>query len=151
MAHRIGPSDLLLIIRIPYKTAKSRGPIKLGTSTVEALKVHRKKQLENRLKAGSPWKEQDLDFPPESGAPHDPSWQYKMFKQAVAGTGLRTTRYHDMRHTAATLLPSKNVPVNVVSEMLGHSSITITLNTYSHFVSSLHVQSADVMDSLLSA
>ena len=60
-------------------------------------------------------------------------------------------RLHDLRHTAATLLPSKNVHVRVVSEMLGHSSITITLNTYSHLVPSLHDQAAEVMDSLLSA
>ena len=53
--------------------------------------------------------------------------------------------------TAATLLLTKNVHVKVVSEMLGQSSITITLNTYSHYVPSLHDEAADVMDSLLSA
>jgi integrase len=139
-----------LVFVLP-KTAKSRRPIKLGNRTVDALKAHRKKQLENRLKAGSLWKEQDLVFPTEMGAPHDPSWQYKVFKKAVEDAGLRSIRFHDMRHTAATLLLSKNVHVKVVSEMLGHSSITITLNTYSHFVPSLHDQAADVMDSLLSA
>ena len=56
-----------------------------------------------------------------------------------------------MRHTAATLLLSKNVHVKVVSEMLGHSSVTITPNAYSHYVPSLHDEAADVMDTLFSA
>ncbi len=98
---------------------------------MEALKSHRKTQLEKRLKAGPLWQEQDLVFPTEQGAPHDPSWQYKVFKKAVNDVGLPPIRFHDMRHTAATLLLSKNVHVKVVSEMLGHSNITITLNTYS--------------------
>ena len=139
------------LVFVQPKTAKSRRPIKLGKTTVDALKAHRKKQLENRLKAGSLWTELDLVFPTVTGAPHDPSWQYKVFKKAVADAKIRPIRFHDMRHTAATLLLSKNVHVKVVSEMLGHSSITITLNTYSHFVPSLHDQAADVMDALLSA
>ena len=139
------------LVFVEPKTARSRRPIKLGKRAVDALKAHRKAQLEIRLKAGSLWQEQDLVFPTDHGAPHDPSWQYKVFKRATKDAGLRSIRFHDMRHTAATLLLTKNVHVKVVSEMLGHSSITITLNTYSQYVPSLHDEAADVMDSLLSA
>lgn len=57
-------------------------------------------------------------------------------------------RFHDLRHTAATLLMSQSVPVKIVSEMLGHADVGITLRTYSHVMPGMQQQAADAMDRL---
>lgn len=133
------------------KTARSRRPIVLSRRAVVALREHRKHQLEARLAAGPDWKDQDLVFAGENGGPLDPSHQTAIFKVALHAAELPAIRFHDLRHTAATLLLIKGIHVKVVSEMLGHASITITLDTYSHLVPALHGLAAAAMDDLLSA
>lgn len=133
------------------KTSRSRRPIKLGRRAIDALKARRRIQVEQRLKVGPLWQEVDLVFSTAYGGPLESGWIYRIFRRTSENAGVSRIRFHDMRHTAATLLLSQNVHVKVVSEMLGHSNVSITLNTYSHFVPSLHDQAADVMDSLLTA
>ena len=133
------------------KTGRSRRTVMLSQRAITALRDHRTRQLERRLVIGSGWRDQDLVFPNKSGSPMDPSWQTAVFKEAIQRAGLPPMRFHDLRHTAATLLLTQGVHPKVVSEMLGHATITLTLDTYSHLVPVLHEQAAAAMDDILSA
>ncbi len=133
------------------KTSRSRRTIVLGQTAIAALRGHRRRQVEERLFAGSDWCDGDLVFATRTGGPLDPSWQTATFKAELAKAGLPAVRFHDMRHTAATLLLSRGVHPKVVSEMLGHATITLTLDTYSHLLPVLHADAAATMDTLLSA
>ncbi len=85
------------------------------------------------------------------GGPLAPSWQTATFKETLKKMGLPSMRFHDLRHTAATLLLTQGVHPKVVSEMLGHTTITLTLDTYSHLVPMLHAQAVAAMDAVLGA
>jgi integrase len=85
----------------------------------------------------------------ETRWPREPSWQTHVFKAALYAAGLPAIRFHDLRHTAATLLLARGVHAKVVADMLGH--VTITLDTYSAYVPALHTQAAATMDAILSA
>ena len=85
------------------------------------------------------------------GAPLDPSYQTATFKAALRHAELPEIRFHDHRHTAAMLLLSQGVHVKLVSEMLGHSTITLTLDTYSHLITAMHGDAASAMDAVLTA
>lgn len=128
------------------KTAKSRRTIVLSKVAIEALQKHRLVQVEERLRLGPAWSDSDLVFPGPLGGPRDPGKVTYAFKQALEKNGLPKVRFHDLRHTAATLLLSQGMHPKVVSEMLGHATITITLDTYSHLVPVLHERAAAAMD-----
>ena len=85
------------------------------------------------------------------GGPVNPSHQTTVFKEALKQAELPAIRFHDLRHTAATILLTRGVHVKVVSEMLGHTTITLTLDTYSHVLPVLHAQAAATMDAALGA
>ncbi|CCF83358.1 tyrosine-type recombinase/integrase [Nitrolancea hollandica] len=139
------------LVFITPKTARSRRTIILSKWAVSALREHRTRQLEQRLAAGPLWQDDDLVFCEATGGPLSPSWQTKIFQEALARAGLPRIRFHDLRHTAATLLLARGTHPKVVSEMLGHATITLTLDTYSHLVPVLHEQAAATMDSLFGA
>src|SRR5680860_1924129 len=139
------------LVFIEPKTARSRRSIKLGKGAISALREHKRNQLTRRIALANQWHDQDLVFASDTGGPVDPSWQRELFKKALSDAGLPAIRFHDLRHTAATLLLSRGVHPKVVSEMLGHSTITLTLDTYSHLVPILHDQAAELMDSILTA
>jgi integrase len=106
------------------------------------LRQHKKRQAEERLFAGEKWIGQDLVFSTMKGGPLEHSTVTYAFGKALRVAGLQRIRIHDLRHTAATLLLKHGVHPKVVQELLGHSSITLTLDTYSHVVPSLHVEVA---------
>jgi integrase len=97
------------------------------------------------------WQDQGLIFPNEIGSLLNPSnLRNRSFKRIKVRSGIREDlRFHDLRHTCATLLLSEGVNVKVVSEMLGHASITITLNTYSHVLPDMQDSAADAMEAAL--
>ena len=134
------------------KTRGSRRSIALTTSAAVALERHRERQEAERAAAGDKWREHGLVFPTRVGTPkrrdnlHDKSW-----KPLLRRAGLpHSTRFHDLRHTCATLLLTKGVHPKIVSEMLGHSSISITLDTYSHVIPGLGEAAASAMEDALS-
>lgn len=137
------------LVFVTPKTARSRRSIHIGPRLVELLRDHRRSQLEQRLLAGGLWQDQDLVFANATGGPLDPSHQTTVFKAAVAKAGLPLMRFHDLRHTAATLMLGSGIHPKVVSEMLGHSTVTLTLDVYSHYIPVLHDQAATMMDELL--
>ena len=127
--------------------------VRFTRRAVTALKDHRKRQLEERMRLAGLWRDQDLVFPNETGSLFNPSnLRNRSFKRIKARSGVREDlRFHDLRHTCATLLLGEGVNAKVVSEMLGHASITITLNTYSHVLPDMQDSAADAMEAALGA
>jgi integrase len=133
------------------KTKGSRRTVRLSQMALEALTSHLDHQLGEIDRAGGLWCENGLIFASESGEPL--SRQHvtaHRFKPLLKRAGLPEIRFHDLRHTCATLLLSKNVNPKVVSEMLGHASIAITLDTYSHVLPSMQESAAKAMEDALS-
>jgi integrase len=124
------------------KTAKSRRLIALDPVTVSALRAHRKTQLEDRLRWGSAWEDNDLVFCRENGSPVHPDRFTDWFQERVKAAGMPPIRLHDLRHTHATLALQAGVHPKVISERLGHASIGITLDTYSHAVPAMEEEAA---------
>jgi integrase len=139
------------LVFVEPKTPRSRRTIVLSRLAIAALREHRDRQAFARRTAGAEWQKRDLVFCDYFGAPLDPSYQTATFKAALQRAKLPEIRFHDLRHTAATLLLSKGVHVKLVSEMLGHSTITLTLDTYSHLIPAMHGDAAAAMDAVLSA
>lgn len=131
------------------KTKLSRRSLVLPGSIVIALREHRRRQLEERLLAGRRWVESGLVFTSTIGTPLDGANVTKSFQRLLARAGLPKRRFHDLRHSCATLLLVQNVAPRVVMEVLGHSQISLTMNTYSHVLPALMREAALKMDALL--
>ncbi|MGD9934607.1 MAG: tyrosine-type recombinase/integrase [Dehalococcoidia bacterium] len=131
------------------KTHRSRRPIALSATAVVILREHRAAQLEHRLAVGPAWEDHGLVFCQPNGRPHEPGQVSKAFARLISRTQLPHVRFHDLRHTAATLLLSAGQNPKVVSERLGHASVNITLDTYSHVLPNLQREAADAMDRIL--
>jgi integrase len=114
------------------KTQKSRRSVLVAPFALEALKEHRIRQLETKLKAGSNWQEHDYVFCTLHGTHLNPNHIVDEFKKLLKQAGLPNIRFHDLRHSAATLLLSLGVHPKVVQELLGHTQIGITMDVYSH-------------------
>jgi integrase len=133
------------------KTKGSRRSVKLTQGALDALRSHLKRQLEEIDGAGSLWRENGLVFASETGDPLDRRYlTSRRFKGLLESAGLPEIRFHDLRHTCATLLLTKNVNPKIVSEMLGHATIAITLDTYSHVLPNMRDQAAQAMEEALS-
>jgi integrase len=116
---------------------------------VNALRLLQERQAKSRVKAGEFWEDWGLVFSTEVGTPIHPRNDYRDFQMLVERAGLRRVRLHDLRHTAASLMLAQGVPARVVMEVLGHSQISITLNTYTHVSAGLSREAADRMQLLL--
>ena len=101
------------------------------------------------LSSSERWKENDLVFPNSVGNPGDPSNLRIDFDRVLAEAGISKIRFHDLRHTAASLLLNHGVPVIVVSKMLGHSKPSVTLDIYGHLYQESQDQAAELMDRLV--
>ncbi|MDP2727158.1 MAG: site-specific integrase [Dehalococcoidia bacterium] len=132
------------------KTSRSRRQVILTDMAREALRQHRIAQVEERLKAGPLWEDNDLVFPNEMGKPMDAgNILRRSFCPLLEKAGLPHIRFHDLRHSAATLLLSQGINPKVIQEMLGHSSITLTLDVYSHLLPTMQREAVDAMDAIL--
>ena len=131
------------------KSAKSKREVQLPEMVARTLQRHRLAQNEERLRAGTEWDNHDLVFCNVRGRPLDANnLRQRSFSRLLTQAGLPKMRFHDLRHTSATLLMSQGVPVKIVSEMLGHADVGITLRTYSHVLPGMQQQAADAMDKL---
>jgi integrase len=131
------------------KTPRSRRTIRMPEAVVVTLQEHRRRQWRERLKAGESWPAEDFVFTDEVGRPLDGTRVTKVFQRLLVRAGLPRMRFHDLRHSAATLLLVQGVPARVVMETLGHSEVGITLNTYSHVLPALEDEAAAAMDRAL--
>ncbi len=130
------------------KTARARRKVRLADLAVRELKAHRVRQNEERLKLGSLWEDNDLVFASSVGTPLEEAHLSRSYGAALKKAEIPVIRFHDLRHTAASLLLSQNVHPKVVQEMLGHATIAITLDLYSHVVPDLQNEAVEAMNRL---
>jgi integrase len=142
-----GEEKSRLLVREPKR--RSRRTISLPQIAVSALCAHRARQAEERQQAGRRWHETGYVFTTTIGTALDPRKVAREFQTILATSGLPRIRLHDLRHTAATLLLAQGVHPRVVMDLLGHSQIGVTMNTYSHVVPELRKEAAAQMDAIL--
>lgn len=129
-AHRAGAGQGITIG--PTKTARSKRTLPLPEKTATALRARASIQQADLRAAGEGWVETGLVFTTTLGTPIEPSNLRRTFDKDIAAAGVRRIRFHDMRHTCASLLLAQGVQMRVVMEVLGHSNMAITSDIYSH-------------------
>jgi len=133
------------------KTKKSRRTIRLTDAAVQALRDHLAHQVEEIGRLGDLYKDQGLVFASQVGTPINPTnLRRRSFAALLQRARLPKIRFHDLRHTCATLLLCRNVHPKYVQELLGHANIAITLGTYSHVIPGMGNQTARAMEDVLS-
>jgi integrase len=137
------------LVFVTPKTTKSRRMILLSQRAIDALRSHCDRQTFHRKQLSAEWRDLDLVFPGPVGGPIDPSWSRQVFYAALEAAKIPRVRFHDLRHTAATLALMQGVHPKVVSDMLGHGTVGLTLDTYSHLLPAMHQQAASAMDAIL--
>lgn len=131
------------------KTRAGRRSIALPRSVVEALQKHRIRQLEARLKVGSLYQDYNLVFAAADGTALHPNTLALHFNRLIAAAGVPRIRFHDLRHTSATLMLANGEHPKIVQERLGHSDVSMTLNRYSHVTMQMQKDAADRLDNLM--
>lgn len=132
------------------KTARSRRTVSLPTPLVQKLISHKRRQAEQRLFLGATWQAFDLVFCSETGTPLSiPNLTYRYFRPILEKAGLPRIRLYDLRHSCATLLLIAEENPKIVSERLGHSTIVLTLDTYSHVLSTMQQQATAKLERML--
>ncbi len=133
------------------KSAAGRRKVVVPGAVLGILREHRRARREARLKAGPDWSGEfgDLVFATATGRPIHPRNITRALKAILKRAGLPEIRFHDLRHSHATLLLVGGENPRVVQERLGHSQISVTLQTYSHVLPELQRQAAEKLDRLL--
>ena len=142
------PSGREVIVSEP-KTVKGRRVIAIDPGTVEVLKAQAARQLDEQKDWDEAWVETGLVFTLENGAALDPESVSRYFRLAVKMSMLPQIRLHDLRHTHATLALQAGIHPKVVSERLGHATISITLDTYSHAIPAMQEEAAALIAGLV--
>ena len=132
----------------PPKTVRSRRVVALSQSAVESLRQHRVAQQEHRLRLGPVFEDHDLVFPSVVGTPLNPSNIYREWKKITTEAGV-SMRFHDLRHASATLALDAGVNVRVLSDRLGHSNTSTTLDVYAHAVAGADAAAAESISAAL--
>jgi integrase len=131
------------------KTAGSRRTLNVPRPVVESLRTHRVRQLEERLVAGEGWTDSGLVFTTGIGTPIDPTNLRHHFDRLCERAGLGHWHPHELRHSAASIMLAQRVPLEVVSEVLGHASIRMTKDTYGHIMAPQKREAAEAMGQAL--
>ena len=131
------------------KTDKSRRTITLTETAVKALKLHRVRQAEEKLRVGEAYQDNGLVFATPLGRPIDPDGFYKHFSKILKKAGISHRSFHNCRHTVATVLLEEGVNPKVVQELLGHARVGITLDIYSHVDMKTMQQATDKLEEAL--
>jgi integrase len=135
------PTNREVVVSEP-KTVKGRRVIAVDPGTVEVLKGQAARQLEEQNEWDELWIESGLVFTAKNGAALDPESVTRYFRRAVKVSLLPSIRLHDLRHTHATLALQAGIHPKVVSERLGHATVSITLDTYSHAIPAMQEEAA---------
>lgn len=133
------------------KTKASNRTIDLSNSTLEVLKAQKAKIEQQKSILGNGYNsDHDLVIATQIGTPVDSSnLRKRIFSPLIEKADVPKIRIHDLRHTSASLLFNKGVNIKVISERLGHSSISITLQTYSHILPTMQRDAADILDDMI--
>lgn len=146
--HALQRIDGALILKEP-KTEKSRRTLRLPASLLAALRAHRVRQLEERLLAGDRWRDTGHVFASTIGTPLDPRNVIRAWHRLLAQANVTRRPFHTCRHTAASLLLAEGVPLKIVQEVLGHSLLSTTADTYAHLTPAAFQEAADAMERAL--
>jgi integrase len=132
------------------KTPRSRRQVALTDQAVGALRRHKAAQSAERLRAGANWDDTQFVFSDQLGGPLSAEWMVRRgFRPLLRKAELPVIRFHDLRHTAATLMLSRGIHPKVVAEMLGHSTVAVTLDIYSHVTPDMQREAARLMTEFL--
>lgn len=131
------------------KTTRSKRMIPLTTDVVKELKKHKERQAEEKEKLGAAYSENCMVFCREDGIPIYPDVLDNRFHKILARAGLPHFRVHDLRHTFATMMLKQDVHAKIVQEILGHSTISVTLDTYSHVLPGMKEESMKKMQAVV--
>jgi integrase len=134
---------------VPPKTKAGRRQIKLGQGMLDRLAEHRKRQDREREEAGSQWQENDLIFPSSIGTPFEGHRIWDEFKELLMKAGLPDMRFHDLRHTALSLLMDMGIAVTTVQQRAGHSKASVTTDIYGHSMSRSQEKAAEQIEELI--
>ncbi|SCL20753.1 Site-specific recombinase XerD [Micromonospora rhizosphaerae] len=134
----------------PPKSRRSRRVLTMPAVVVQALKRHRNVQEQERRLADGQWQETGLVFTTATGRHVEPRNLNTAFGRLIARAGVRLIRFHDLRHTCATLLLAAGVSPRVVMDILGHSQIAVTMNIYGHVMPAMQQEAAGHIDAALS-
>jgi integrase len=145
---RIGRGHGSKLVLAEPKTSRSRRTLSLSALAVKALRQHYVRQIESRLAAGPDWQDSGLVFPTGRGTPFEPRNLYRDFHIILRRAGLPVIRFHDLRHSAASLMLAQGIQLRLIQEILGHSSIAVTANLYAHVGEQLKREAADAMDAM---
>lgn len=137
-----------LVIVDTLKTKTSRRTVALPTVAVEALSQHRRDQLADKMRLRPVWQEHDLVFPYEDGSPWHPQSVQWYFKRLARRIGLDIT-FHGLRHSHATHLLRAGIHPKIASGRLGHSTIGITMDLYSHLLADAQSEAAEKIDAAI--
>jgi integrase len=130
------------------KTNSSKRKIDLPDFVVEALKSHQKRQLESKERLAEKWTDSGYVFTNKYGRFLQESHLYNSYKALLKRAGLPDIRFHDLRHSAATIMLSMGVNPKVIQEVLGHSNIRMTLGIYAHVLPSMQQEMTQKLDDL---
>lgn len=145
VTHTVVDADGGPIRRRDTKTKRSRRPISLDADTLAKLQEHRRRQLKERMAAGDGYQDLGLVFCRQDGSMLRPDWVSRRFARLRDEADIRRITLRDLRHVWATLALESGIHPKVVQERLGHSSITMTMDQYSHVIEGLDRQAADTV------
>lgn len=134
---------------LPTKTRASERRIALPTECGQSLKNHRERQEEERSGIGAGWRDRGLVFTTPTGGPLDPANLTRRFRGLLDRAELRRIRFHDLRHSTATLLLEQGVDLVVIKELLGHAHIGVTAGVYAHVRLRLQRQAINTLGDVL--
>ncbi len=138
------------LVLAPTKTASSVRVLSLPTVLLVALRKHQAAQERERAIRSDEWQEHGLIFPSERGTPMEPRNLIRHFKKMLRWAGLpERVRFHDLRHSCATLMIAQGVHLSVIKEILGHSQIAVTADTYGHVLPDVQRDAAAKIDAVL--
>jgi integrase len=130
---------------LPTKTISSERRIALPASCVTSLRAHRERQAGERDQAGAEWLGSGYVFTRTDGHPIEPATLSRHFNALLRDAHLRPIRFHDLRHSTATLLLEQGVELVVIKELLGHAHIGVTATVYAHVRLRLQRQAIDLL------
>lgn len=132
------------------KTKESRRTIRLGKDVTQSLRKHHRRQLEQKMEYRELWEDHGFVFTTQTGNPINPTnLRNRSFRPLLKKADLPQIRFHDLRHTCATLLLKQDVSPKKVSALLGHATIAMTLDTYSHLLPDMGDEVVDAMEAAL--
>jgi integrase len=131
------------------KTHSGKRPLLLDENVLQKLREHLEQQKFQRALAGERWQDYNLIFPSSVGTPGDPANLRNDFLKVLERAGLPKIRFHDLRHTAASLMLNKNVPLITVSKRLGHAKPSTIIDIYGHLYPEIQELAANIMDEVI--